>query len=60
MGHHLLIKDDTSQGKITSDLYDLYAVSNHYGNMSGGHYTGELNIISICSLRNSSEVNWDT
>ncbi|XP_060595230.1 ubiquitin carboxyl-terminal hydrolase 31-like isoform X2 [Ruditapes philippinarum] len=39
MGHHLLIKDDTSQGKITSDLYDLYAVSNHYGNMSGGHYT---------------------
>lgn len=21
--------------------YDLYAVCNHYGNMQGGHYTGE-------------------
>jgi ubiquitin carboxyl-terminal hydrolase 4/11/15 len=20
-------------------MYDLYAVSNHYGSMSGGHYT---------------------
>ncbi len=24
--------------------YDLYAVSNHYGNMQGGHYTGMLMI----------------
>ena len=22
-------------------IYDLYAVCNHYGNMQGGHYTGE-------------------
>ena len=22
-------------------IYDLYAVCNHYGNMQGGHYTGQ-------------------
>ena len=22
------------------NMYDLYAVCNHYGNMQGGHYTG--------------------
>lgn len=41
MGHHLLPKTDNSHGSVTSDLYDLYAVSNHYGNMNGGHYTGK-------------------
>ena len=23
-------------------IYDLYAVCNHFGNLQGGHYTGEL------------------
>ena len=27
---------DTGKGTIT---YDLYAVSNHYGSLNGGHYT---------------------
>lgn len=39
MGHHLLPQTYSNRGNLTSDLYDLYAVSNHYGNMSGGHYT---------------------
>ena len=39
LGPHLLPREG-HQGNI-ADLYDLYAVSNHYGNMSGGHYTGE-------------------
>jgi len=28
-----------SGGKAPSSVYDLYAVSNHYGGMGGGHYT---------------------
>jgi len=28
-------------------VYDLYAVCNHYGNMQGGHYTGQLDVIRI-------------
>ncbi len=27
-------------------VYDLYAVCNHYGNMQGGHYTGNSNRLS--------------
>ena len=30
---------DSSQSKPESQVYDLYAVSNHYGTMNGGHYT---------------------
>ena len=41
MGRHILQKEDTTSHGV-SDLYDLYAVSNHYGNMNGGHYTGAL------------------
>lgn len=41
LGPHLLKGDTSNHGNLT-DLYDLYAVCNHYGNMSGGHYTGNL------------------
>ena len=30
--------------------YDLYAVCNHYGNMQGGHYTGELNLAMVIQM----------
>ena len=43
MGRHILQKDGKREGPPSqgmSDLYDLYAVTNHYGNMNGGHYTG--------------------
>ena len=26
---------------LSDNIYDLYAVANHYGNMQGGHYTGK-------------------
>jgi len=26
-------------GTVTETLYDLYAVSNHFGGLGGGHYT---------------------
>ena len=26
-------------------IYDLYGVCNHYGNMLGGHYTGTFNLM---------------
>jgi len=28
-------------------IYDLYAVCNHYGNLQGGHYTGEYWVLGI-------------
>ena len=46
MGRHILQKEGSSTNGPTSqgeaDMYDLYGVTNHYGNMSGGHYTGEF------------------
>ncbi|KAL4240330.1 Ubiquitin carboxyl-terminal hydrolase 31 [Mactra antiquata] len=38
MGHHLLTSNYSNHNDKT-DLYDLYGVTNHYGNMNGGHYT---------------------
>jgi len=35
LSHHLLNRDPSGPPPI----YDLYAVSNHYGSMGGGHYT---------------------
>jgi len=29
-------------------VYDLYAVCNHYGNLQGGHYTGEFMCNMFC------------
>jgi ubiquitin C-terminal hydrolase len=29
-------RQDNNSGKI---IYDLYGISNHYGNLEGGHYT---------------------
>ena len=31
-------KNSTPESK-SSNIYDLYAVSNHFGSMGGGHYT---------------------
>jgi hypothetical protein len=31
------------------NLFDLYGVCNHYGNMQGGHYTGRL-LISLTGI----------
>ena len=30
--------------------YDLIAVANHYGNMMGGHYTGNMACLGLCCL----------
>lgn len=46
MGHHLLTHNSGNHGD-TPHLYDLYGVSNHYGNMNGGHYTGKHRIICL-------------
>lgn len=32
-------------GPRQSNVYELYAVSNHYGSMGGGHYTAYVNLI---------------
>ena len=39
MSNHLLQRNsgNIDQGR---QIYDLYGVCNHYGNMLGGHYTG--------------------
>lgn len=31
--------------------YMLYAVSNHYGSMGGGHYTAFVHVSIVCSFR---------
>lgn len=31
--------DDSLNPKQQNMVYDLYAVSNHYGSLNGGHYT---------------------
>lgn len=46
LGPHLLPSNNSNHGSI-SDMYDLYAVSNHYGNLSGGHYTGKFKLENI-------------
>lgn len=35
------IKHMALLGGSTAEMYDLFAVCNHYGDMCGGHYTGE-------------------
>ncbi|KAJ3409699.1 CSN-associated deubiquitinating enzyme Ubp12 [Chytriomyces hyalinus] len=32
-------QNDTKRASPEQDLYDLYAVSNHFGGLNGGHYT---------------------
>lgn len=32
-----------------SHRYMLYAISNHYGSMGGGHYTAFIHVSSVCS-----------
>ncbi|GBG76736.1 hypothetical protein CBR_g22954 [Chara braunii] len=34
------------RGEKSSCLYDLYAVSNHYGGMGGGHYTAYAKLVN--------------
>jgi len=40
MTPHLELETPGCHGDDITNHYDLFAVSNHYGNMSGGHYTG--------------------
>ena len=46
MGRHIIQQegsiDMASTSQSDTDMYDLYGVSNHYGNINGGHYTGKL------------------
>jgi len=30
---------ETKSKKVNGVIYDLYAVSNHFGSLNGGHYT---------------------
>lgn len=41
MGRHIVQKEGSSNrtSQAGADMYDLYGVTNHYGNMNGGHYT---------------------
>ncbi|KAH3860654.1 ubiquitin carboxyl-terminal hydrolase 31-like [Dreissena polymorpha] len=39
MTPHLLLETPGGSDEELYNHYDLYAVANHYGNMSGGHYT---------------------
>ena len=43
------VKMDYKAAGITP-IYDLYAVSNHYGSLNGGHYTA--------TCKNSEDENW--
>jgi ubiquitin carboxyl-terminal hydrolase 15 len=42
------ISDKSKQANIH---YRLYAISNHYGNMGGGHYTASIYVSSILFSR---------
>ena len=45
MGRHIIQRegsaDTASTSQTETDMYDLYGVTNHYGNINGGHYTGK-------------------
>ena len=45
MGRHIIQREGSADTGSTSqtetDMYDLYGVTNHYGNINGGHYTGK-------------------
>ena len=45
LGRHIIEREDGTDTGSTSqteaDMYDLYGVTNHYGNINGGHYTGK-------------------
>lgn len=34
-------RTEKNSGSNSKHIYNLYAVSNHYGTMESGHYTGE-------------------
>ena len=34
-------------------VYNLYAISNHYGSMGGGHYTAYVKVFCIFSIIDS-------
>jgi ubiquitin carboxyl-terminal hydrolase 8 len=38
-------RTEKNNGSNNKHVYHLYGVSNHYGSMESGHYTGELNKI---------------
>jgi len=44
LGHHLASLGGDLDLETEDALYDLYAVSNHYGTMRGGHYTAYIRL----------------
>lgn len=49
--HDLDLSDYIAQkGGKSSNRYMLYAISNHYGSMGGGHYTAFVRVSSATSL----------
>lgn len=47
-------RTEKNSGSNNQHIYNLYAVSNHYGSMESGHYTGELRIDCFSIPRSQS------
>ena len=39
-----------------SQVYDLYAISNHYGGLGGGHYTAYAKVKGYCKISDSVDI----
>jgi ubiquitin C-terminal hydrolase len=37
-------------------VYDLYAISNHYGGLGGGHYTAYAKVKGYCKISDSVDI----
>ena len=47
---------DLDLAKYSRQIYELYAISNHYGSMGGGHYTAyaKVNTVLLSSFASVS------
>lgn len=51
-------RSEKNNGSNSKHIYSLYAVSNHYGSMESGHYTGERWLHNVSNHVNYSEHNY--
>lgn len=45
-----LTKYVANKNNSRRQLYELYALTNHYGGMGSGHYTAHIKVSSLCCL----------